>query len=423
MSNLTIITCLANVSFLSLVAQEPPRTVSADRIASRPPSLEWTEVNSDAAWSPRAGLQVVELRNTFFLMGGRTPINPAVLPVPGASVIWSDVWSSRDLGRSWQPLLPTGAPGHWPPRAYFQVVTKGDAMYVLGGQNFKLIPNPGCAFLPPGVPCDPPLVPASDFFNDVWRSENGQDWRCLTTNAGWHGRAGLSSVVFSNEIYVLGGSFNDDSSIVGGPPTRVYFNDVWKSSDGVNWLAVTTNAPWAPRAGGALVAKGGYIYLIGGEDGFLCDPARPDRCPPYFNDVWRSPDGAAWELVTPAAAWSPRPGHQAVVLANQIYLFGGFGLSTDPTNPFKPSNPRDLWVSSDGANWRLISESPWNATTSEEIKYDFKALAVTGGKGGMPPSIFTFGGDRETFNFADAGNYLRVDNDVWRFSPWLGGGW
>ena len=351
----------AGISLLTLVASDLPATeftVRAPQWWQRP---QWTEVNPDAAWAARAGLQVVELHNTFFLMGGRTPIDPAVLPVPGASVIWSDVWRSRDLGRSWQKVVETDAAGHWPARAYFQAVTKGNAMYVLGGQNFNLVPNPGCAFLPPGVPCDPPVVPASDFFNDVWRSDNGRDWVRLTADAGWQGRAGLSSVVFKDEIYALGGSFNDDSSIVGGPPVRV-----------------------------------------------------------YFNDVWRTRDGATWELVTPAAAWAARPGHQAVVLANDIYVFGGFGISADPSNPFKPSNPMDVWVSRDGADWRLVSNSPWNATTPEEIKYDFKALAVTGGRGGLMPSIFTFGGDRETFNFADPSNYLRVDNDVWRFSPRVG---
>jgi flagellar hook assembly protein FlgD len=30
--------------------------------------------------------------------------------------------------------------------------------------------------------------------------------------------------------------------------------------------------------------------------------------------------------------------------------------------------------------------------------------------------IFSFGGDRETFNFFDPFNYLNVDNDVWKFS-------
>jgi len=44
-------------------------------------------------------------------------------------------------------------------------------------------------------------------------------------------------------------------------------------------------------------------------------------------------------------------------------------------------------------------------------------LVVQGGPGGNRPSIYTFGGERETFNFTDPDNYLRVDNDVWRFAP------
>jgi hypothetical protein len=235
----------------------------------------------------------------------------------------------------------------------------------------------------------------------------------MTGDAGWDGRAGLSAVVFKDEIFVMGGSFNDDPAVIGGPPTRVYFNDVWKSKDGSHWTLVTGHAPWAPRAGAVMVVKNGYMYLLGGEDGFICLPG--GRCPPYFNDVWRSRDGATWEPVTESADWAPRPGHQAAVLHDTIVLFGGFGLSSDPANPFAPANPMDIWVSKDGASWNQVSDSPWNAATPAEIKYDFAAVVAPGSKGG--PAIYTFGGDRETFNFQDPTNYLNVDNDVWRFSP------
>ena len=77
----------------------------------------------------------------------------------------------------------------------------------------------------------------------------------------------------------------------------------------------------------------------------------------------------------------------------------------------------DIWVSKDGADWRQVSDSPWNAVTPEEIKYDFDALLVKGGKRGERPSIHTFWCDRETFDFTDLTNYLNVDNDVWGFSP------
>ncbi len=370
-------------------------------------TYEWTLVNEDARWEPRAGLQVVELHKRFYLMGGRTPRPPSFPPIPGDSDIWSDVWMSEDQGVSWEKILETGSEGHWPARAYFQAVTKDSSMYVLGGQNFKLVANPD--------PSGPPFISTSDFFNDVWRSRDGIHWTQMTEDADWAGRAGLSSVVFKGEIYVMAGSFNDDPAVIGGPPTRVYFNDVWRSRDGANWELVTDSAPWAPRAGAVVVVKNGYMYLLGGEDGFTCESG--SRCPPYFNDVWRSRDGANWELVTEAADWVARPGHQAAVLLNHIILFGGFGLSTDPSDPFKPANPMDVWVSKDGAKWEQVSDSPWNAGSPEEIKYDFDVLAVQGGQGGLRPSIFTFGGDRETFDFTDPTNYLNVDNDVWRFSP------
>lgn len=82
----------------------------------------------------------------------------------------------------------------------------------------------------------------------------------------------------------------------------------------------------------------------------------------------------------------------------------------------------DIWVSRNGANWWKVSDSPWNAQIPTQIKYDFKALVVTTGRLGLRQQVLTFGGDRETFNFADPTNWLRVDNDVWRYAwpfwPW-----
>lgn len=403
-----------NTFFLIVIVNLSFTVVDADaksKSAADLGSYQWTEVNDDASWEARAGLQVVELHNNFYLMGGRTPRQPQYPPIPGDSDIYGDVWKSKDLGKSWEKILETDDQNHWPARAYFQAVKKNRYLYVLGGQNFKLEANE-C----PPFPSDcPPFVSNSEFFNDVWRSKDGVDWEQMTEAASWEGRAGLSSVVFKGHLYVMAGSFNDDPAVIGGPPTRVYFNDVWKSRNGRDWKLVTESAPWAPRAGAVVVVKNGYLYLLGGEDGFICQDG--SQCPPYFNDVWRSRDGANWELVTPAADWPSRPGHQVVILRNQFVLFGGFGLSTDPDDPFKAANPMDMWMSKNGENWTQISDSPWNAEMPEDIKYDFDALVVSGGWGGRQSAIFTFGGDRETFDFTDPSNWLNVDNDVWKFSP------
>ena len=373
-------------------------------------SYDWTEINDNADWSRRAGLETVALGRDFYLLGGRTPqpfVPPPDGPIPGDSTIWGDVWRSGDRGESWELILPTDDAGHWPARAYHEVVTKSGQMFLMGGQNFALVPNPACDFDPS---CFPKFLSSSEFFNDVWSSPDGVNWTELTAHAPWEGRAGLSAIVFRGEIYVMGGSVNDDPDVIGGPPTRVLFNDVWKSSNGRDWVQLTEHAPWDPRAGADLVVKNGYIYLLGGEFGFAGFP------PPYFNDVWRTRDGTNWELVTESAGWSPRPGHTCDVLRNTIVCFGGFGQSTDPDNPFAPANPMDVWVSKDGAKWSQVSDSPWNAMHPSEVKYDYDTIVAPAGRDGRGLAIYTFGGDRETFNFFDPTQWLNVDNDVWRFS-------
>ncbi len=369
-------------------------------------SYEWTEiVETDFfdfnRWEPRAGLQAVELHNHLFVIAGRTPKPPPAGQFE--SIIHGDVWVSDDLGETWVELVEDAeAMGLWRKRAYFEAVTQGSHMYLMGGQNFVNFDN-----------C-PPFCPApSEFFNDVWRSDDGSHWEEMTPAAEWEGRAGLSAASFKGKLWVLAGSQGDDVSI--GGSGRIFFNDVWYSNDGSVWHLATDSAPWPARAGGVALVKGGWLYLMGGEKGFV---AQTD----YFNDVWRTRNGVDWEEVTgPGGAdWSARPGHKCAVVANHFVCMGGFG---------SPENPSDIWVSKDGADWTQVSDSPWNndptnpacamfppPKSCDNIRYDFDMLSVKGGQGGMKPSIFTFGGDREVF-FPLPFNFLRVENDVWRYSP------
>ena len=406
--------------FLAACAVIAFGVVIADGGATNIESYSWTNVRptapiDPAMWAPRAGLQAVELRNELYVMGGRGPFS-----FETETVLYGDVWKSADGGASWTRT----AADAWPARGYFGAVTHRGRIFVIGGQNFSTRPNPiypdGCQFLPPGVPCLP-FLPDSTFFDDVWSSADGATWIPETTDAPWEGRAGLSAVVHAGAIYVLGGSQGDDAST--GGSGRVLFNDVWMSRDGSNWTEVTGEAPWEPRAGAAVVSKDGFLYLLGGEKGFTCgfDPASP--CQPatatlYFNDVWRSRDGASWQRVTPAAGWSPRPGHQCVVLLDEIVCFGGYGEV--PGLPPVPANPVDVWTSRDGKWWSQLGSPaapPWNGTSPADMRYDFDALVFSGGGLGLRPSIMTFGGDRERFGLPTNVNALLVENDVWRLSP------
>jgi hypothetical protein len=386
-----------------------PVTPTVDELSA----FSWTETTPDAPWRARAGLRVVDLNGRLILLGGRTPNQSTI---PGDSVIWADVWASDDQGATWFDLLE-GATAPWPARGYFQAVVKDDMIYVIGGQDYGLEKNPFCALLeqglepPPGLGIDPDapcpeFLPSSNFFNDVWRSADGITWEQVTDAAPWEPRAGLSAAVLGEHIYVMAGSQNDDSSIVGpGGPARIYYQDVWRSEDGAEWELMTEAAPWEPRAGAATVVRDDLLFLFGGEDGFTCEPL-PDCEAPYFNDVWVTADGATWEQVTAAAGWSPRPGHVCELVGNQFLCFGGFGLLENPT---------DMWVSDDGAEWTELPTNPWGSSDPTAMRYDFDALVIDDPETG--PRVLTFGGDRETFDFTDPENYLRIENDVWTFAP------
>jgi hypothetical protein len=413
-----------------VLAQSPATAGNGPKGGPSFPAYEWTEIAATDflvpdRWEPRAGLQAVELHNHLFVIGGRSPLPPSPPDFnPFASLIHGDVWVSPDLGSSWVELLADAeSAGLWKNRAYFEAVTQGHHMYIIGGQNFTTV-------IPGGPPDFLPTIVPSEFFKDVWRSADGVNWELMTADAEWatvaqkcpagpgvsQGRAGLSAVSFKGKLWVMGGSQGDDNSIGGGADCRELFNDVWYSQDGSEWRLATADAPWEARAGGVALVKGGWLYYMGGEKGFI-------GATDYFNDVWRTRDGMNWEEVTgPAgAAWSPRPGHKCSVLANHFVCMGGFGT---------PANPSDIWVSKDGADWSQVSATPWNNDPSsslfycnpppglicDNIRYDFDMLTVTGGQGGMKPSIFTFGGDREVF-IPVQDNFLRVENDVWRYGP------
>lgn len=387
-------------------------------------NYEWSEIRETDFldvdhWEPRAGLQAVELKGRLYILGGRTP-SPSFIPFD--SIIHGDVWVSDDGGENWTEILEDAeAAGMWRKRAYFEAITTKKHIYILGGQNFIQIPNDCTDWVAP-FPC-PPFLSVSEFFNDVWRSKDGVKWKKMTDDAPWAGRAGLGAASFRGKLFVMAGSQNDDEDISG--MGRIFFNDVWSSKDGRKWRRETANAPWEPRAGGVVLEKDGYLYVMGGEKGFI-DSAD------YFNDVWRSKKGKKWQLVTDNAGWSPRPGHKCSVVNDYFVCMGGYD---------SPANPSDIWVSSDGAEWTQVSDTPWNNDPDQPIyfppgyagcsnspplrcdnvRYDFDMLTVggsrTGRRSGHGQSILTFGGDRERFELDPVTNFFRVDNDVWRWAP------
>ena len=218
---------------------------------------------------------------------------------------------------------------------------------------------------------------------DVWSSANGRDWDLATESAPWIHSDLPMSIVFQDRMWMMGGWHN------GRLPGHSASNAVWSSRDGIGWEQVTPSAEWSPRIAAGIVEHRGRLWMLGGTENYYFGDENSLK-----NDVWSSSDGKEWKLVTANAAWPPRAYHQAVVLNDKIYLFGGGNYV--PTH----TATNDVWSSSDGVNWTCETESaPW------EPRLWFSAAVYR-------RRIWVLGGwSKEKDNFGDV--WHSADGETW----------
>jgi hypothetical protein len=170
-------------------------------------------------------------------------------------------------------------------------------------------------------------------WNDVWSSPDGVNWVQETAAAGWSPRSRHSASVFNGKMWVLGGYFNPFNP----PGPYIVYNDVWSSTDGVNWTQEVAAAAWSARSEHSTVVFDNRLWVVGGS---------------VDNDVWSSTDGISWTLETPVAPWPLRFLHGTEVFNNRIWMFGGTGVGDPIYN--------DVWSSTDGVNWtEETPAAPW----------------------------------------------------------------
>ena len=91
--------------------------VEVNDVWSSPDGLNWTEVNSDALWSPRRFHKTVSAGGQLWLMGGMDSTNSNT----------NDVWSSFD-GASWKlEVIDT----NWPPRNEHSAAVLNGHLWIL----------------------------------------------------------------------------------------------------------------------------------------------------------------------------------------------------------------------------------------------------------------------------------------------------
>jgi hypothetical protein len=180
--------------------------------------------------------------------------------------------------------------------------------------------------------------------NDVWESVDGVNWTLLTAHAQWSPRAMFGYVVFGNEIYLIaGGIYNTDYIF----NSEINFQDVWKTSNGVSWIQLTTTAPFSARRflnsfvlNNRIFAGSGFCLdpriFPNSINGLLKSSLTPEQIAFYnqdrgryygnLNDIWSSTNGVQWQKVSLQDTFPIRHEASVVVKNNEAYWIGGFGV-------------------------------------------------------------------------------------------------
>ena len=279
------------VSCLSLSAPTSASTTLAGEGKSlSPPSATWHRV-ADIPCQPRLGAGVTVFQNKLWIMGGEDDDFDSL----------NDIWNSSD-GIHWTQVVPQ-AP--WS-AGYAPAVVFKDQLWLFQ--------------------CSAGI----DTWDAIWLSSDGISWSQVASKAPWQGnswRNAYAVSVFQNKLWVMGGSGD-----------YLYQNDVWSSSDGINWTCAVLHAPWLPRYGLASAVYDNKLWVMGGTGSSG-----------EFGDVWYTENGTTW-INASQRAWHERIGHFAAGYDGALWVFGGGYVSGSGVSSHSVSLD-EVQSSTDGTDW------------------------------------------------------------------------
>jgi len=218
--------------------------------------------------------------------------------------------------------------------------------------------------------------------NDIWSSEDGENWTLALTRAPFSKRSFLKSIVFKDKLWVIGGfarglgskndvwssengidwdleieeanfpplqnfellSFKDRLWIIGGQNQFTLQNKVWSSANGINWVEEVVTTPFASRTTAGEVFNN-KLWIVSGFQ----------VTSPNFSDVWSSNNGIDWTLEIENAPFFPKSRHTVTVFSNHLWVIAGSNRNPDPLAADFLSNT--VWDSTDGKNWSNTEDS------------------------------------------------------------------
>lgn len=158
----------------------------------------------------------------------------------------------------------------------------------------------------------------------------------------------FAAVTHDGWLYVSGGHMGErhdyNADKVSGSFHRL------RLSDGTNWEALP---PTIPAQGLALVAQSRHLYRIGGMAARNAAGAKQDLH--SLADVLRyDVQRGRWEPFV--ALPEPRSSHDAAVLGDRLFVFGGWQMTGGTNQPVWPDYGLMLNLKNPGAGWRKIAQ-------------------------------------------------------------------
>ena len=287
----------------------------------------WRNVikNGEAPFAARDQLELLVYKDKLWLLGGWL----------GGQLHSNEVWNTED-GKNWNSVT---ANANWGTRNVSKFIVFKNKLWVIGGysdhdmgiynsddgvnwiKQLDLVPwekryesilveFKGKLWLMGGI--KDTYAPVG--FNDIWSSEDGINWIREIQYASWQERGAIhGSVVLNGALYIIGGGIIGEQSSTNYELLTEY-NDVWKTTDGINWQRILRNAPWPPRLYHSIVAYNGVMYVIAGSVG---------KGATLSNEVWKSTDGISWEQVK-HSFWSPRHATSVIGYKGKLWMACGF---------------------------------------------------------------------------------------------------
>lgn len=249
---------------------------------------------------------------------------------------------SISIGLQAQTITQTTKTTNLPPRIGFKMIEFNGEYWFMGGENTK----EGSAQNP------------KPFYNDIWKSSDGETWSQVTNNADWSKRSYFNLLKFDNKLWIIGGI--DPSSELS--QNVVLLNDVWSSTDGINWTKITDQGPWENRGQPFATSQNGKMYLIGGHTHTAWT---------LHQDIWETSNGTNWSEVGSISddtlgAVEPRNGiwKQSVIEFNNEYFMFGGSMSSQGVGF------TSVLKSTDMLNWTVVTRNtPWKDETYNKIEY------------------------------------------------------